>query len=218
MERLVIVESGDDEWIRVELRDVPIAVANGIRRMILREVPTMAVEEVLIIENSSAMPNEILAHRISLIPFISDIDNYNLPEQCSCQSKLGCEKCVVRYVLRAEAGDAPITVYSRDMTPENPETPVKPVSSNIPITMLAPGQRVELELYVRLGQGKKHTKWQAGIATLYEEDGKNLLYIESFGFLPAKRMLKEAVNILRRKVEDMISECEVLFADAKEAS
>jgi len=200
--------------MKIEFEGVPLAVANAIRRLIISEVPTMAVEEVLIIENSSGMTNEVLAHRISLIPFISDIDRYVPPEECTCGSKLGCEKCVVRYVLKAEAGDQPITVYSRDMVPEDPNTTVIPVSGNIPIVKLAPGEKIELELYVRVGKGKKHAKWQPGIATLYESKesaDKRILFVESFGFLEPKRMVLEAIKILNKKVSNLmhvIRECE----------
>ncbi|MCL7384801.1 MAG: DNA-directed RNA polymerase subunit D [Thaumarchaeota archaeon] len=200
--------------MKIEFEGVPLAVANAIRRLIISEVPTMAVEEVLIIENSSGMTNEVLAHRISLIPFVSDIDRYVPPEECTCGSKLGCEKCVVRYVLKAEAGDQPITVYSRDMVPEDPNTTVIPVSGNIPIVKLAPGEKIELELYVRVGKGKKHAKWQPGIATLYESKesaDKRILFVESFGFLEPKRMVLEAIKILNKKVSNLmhvIRECE----------
>ncbi|HDD56487.1 MAG TPA: hypothetical protein ENG18_00510, partial [Nitrososphaeria archaeon] len=59
----------DDKTIKVELEGVPLSIANAIRRFAINEVPTMAVEEILLIENTSAMPNDVLAHRISLIPF-----------------------------------------------------------------------------------------------------------------------------------------------------
>ncbi|MEM0078977.1 MAG: DNA-directed RNA polymerase subunit D [Nitrososphaerota archaeon] len=202
---LKIVEE-DEKSLKVEIRDLHLSIANAIRRLAISEVPTMAVEEILIIENTSAMPNEVLAHRISLIPFISDIDRYVQPEECTCGSKLGCDRCVVRYVLRAEAKDEPITVYSRDLIPEDPNTIVKPVSPNIPIIKLAPKQRIEMELYVRVGTGKKHAKWQASIATLYDKDGepgKKILFIESIGFLPPRRILLEAVKIFKKKVEEL---------------
>ena len=212
-----VVEDGGDKWVRLEIsRDVPTPVANALRRAVINEVPTMAVEEVLVIENSSAMPNEILAHRISLIPFTADIDNYNLPEECTCGSKLGCEKCVVRYVLRAEAGEETITVYSRDMQPENPDTKVAPISGDFPIVTLAPGQRIELELYIRVGKGRKHAKWQSGIATLYEEDNRQYLYVESFGFLPAKRIVKEAVKIVNQKISEFEQQFEEVIKRATE--
>lgn len=193
--------------IKLELRDIPLAIANAIRRFILREVPTMAVEEVLVIENSSGMTNEILAHRISLIPFVSDIDRYVPPDECTCGSRLGCDRCVVRYILKAEAKDDFVTVYSGDMVPEDPNTKVIPVSKNIPIVKLAPGEKVELELYVRVGRGKQHAKWQPGIATLYEPekvDGNvRILYVESFGFLEPKRIVMEAIKVLDRKFKEL---------------
>ena len=197
------IVSRTEESVTVDVSDIPQYFANAVRRMVIREVPTMAVEEVLIIENTSPLTNEVLSHRLSLIPFVTDLDNYNLPEECSCQSRLGCEKCVVRFVLHAEATDKVITVYSRDIQPETSSGIVRPFSGDIPVVMLAPGQRVELELYVRLGKGRKHSKWQSGIATLYEQDGKRYLYIESYGFLTPSSILKEAVNIVARKLGEL---------------
>lgn len=200
-----IVEE-DEKSMKIELEGLPLSLANTLRRFVINEVPTMAIEEVLIIENTSAMPNEVLAHRLSLIPFISDIDRYVAPEECDCGSKLGCEKCVVRYVVRAEAIDEPVTVYSGDIVPEDPTTTVKPVSPRIPIVKLAPKQRIEIELYVRVGKGRKNTKWQAAISSLYEKDGepgKRILFIESIGSLPPRRILKEAVHIFKRKIEEL---------------
>ncbi len=192
----------DGKTVKVLLSDIPLSVANTLRRFTINEVPTMAVEEILMIENSSSMPNEVLAHRISLIPFISDIDRYRAPEECDCGSRLGCERCVVRYLLRAEARDRPITVYSGDMIPEE-ETTVKPVSPRIPIVKLAPGQRVEMELYVRVGRGRKNAKWQAAISSLYDsEKNGRILMVETIGFLPPKRILIEAAKALERKAEE----------------
>ncbi|MEM2846570.1 MAG: DNA-directed RNA polymerase subunit D [Nitrososphaerota archaeon] len=203
----------DEKSVKLLLSGVPLAVANAIRRMAINEVPTMAIEEVLIIENSSSMPNDVLVHRISLIPFTSDIDRYVPPEECGCGKRLGCERCAVRFVLRAEAKDEPITVYSGDIVPEE-ETSVKPVSPRIPIVKLGPGQKIELELYVRVGRGSKHAKWQAAIAALYEpEDGgkdERILYVESIGFLPPKRILVEAAKALEKKVLEL----ESLFQEA----
>ncbi len=201
----------DGKTVRVMLSGIPLAMANTLRRYTINEVPTMAVEEILVIENSSSMPNEVLAHRISLIPFTSDIDRYRAPEECDCGSRLGCERCVVRYLLRAEARDRPITVYSGDMIPEE-ETTVKPVSPRIPIVKLAPGQRIEMELYVRVGRGRKNAKWQAAISSLYDsdKDGK-ILMVESIGFLPPRRILIEAAKALERKSEELAEELKSLL-------
>jgi len=200
--QISILESLDDR-VKVLLRDVPLSVGNALRRLIINEVRVMAVEEVLVIENTSSMANEILTYRISLIPFVSDIDNYVLPEECNCGNRLGCSRCVARFSLRAEAVDKPYTVYSRDIQPEVGSEIIRPVSGDFPIVKLSPGQRIELELYVRLGRGRQHAKWQPGVSTLYEGDGGRVLYVESFGFMPPRRMILEAAKIFEESINKL---------------
>ncbi|GBC70816.1 hypothetical protein HRbin02_00587 [Candidatus Calditenuaceae archaeon HR02] len=192
-----------ENWLRLELVSVPLSMGNAIRRLIINEVPTMAVEEALVIENTSILTNEVLTHRISLIPFVTDLDNYVLPEECDCGSNLGCDRCSVRFSLRCAATNEVLTVYSSDLVRESGSEVVRPTSGEFQIVKLAPGQNVELELYVRLGKGKKHAKWQPGIATLYEEDGRRVLYVESFGQLPPRRILLEAVKIFEENVTEL---------------
>ncbi len=144
--------------LRLLIEGTNAAFMNALRRIILSEVPTMAVDDVVIIENSSLLQDEFLAHRIGLIPLKTDLDTYNLPENCTCKSEFGCNLCRVSLVLEAEAEDHTITVYSGDFKSENPS--IVPVSNKIPIVKLAPGQKMRLEAYARLGKGKDHARWQ----------------------------------------------------------
>ncbi|NIQ05318.1 MAG: DNA-directed RNA polymerase subunit D, partial [Candidatus Korarchaeota archaeon] len=121
------------------------------------EVPCMAIDEVVVIDNSSVLQDEIIAHRLGLIPLKTDLDSYNLPEECSCQSQFGCNLCRVSLTLDAEAKEGTRTVYSKELISENPD--IIPVSNRIPITKLAKGQKLKLEAYARLGRGKT-AKWQ----------------------------------------------------------
>ena len=148
----------DENSIKMLVRNVDVAFLNSLRRIILAEVPCMAIDEVVIIENSSVLHDEILAHRLGLIPLKTDLDAYNLPEECPCQSEFGCNLCRVSIMLDVEAGEEGRVVYSGDLVPENPE--IAPVSNKIPIVKLAPGQKIRLEAYARLGRGKDHAKWQ----------------------------------------------------------
>jgi len=143
---------------RLIIEGVDSAFMNSLRRVMVAEVPSMAIDEVVVIENSSMLHDEILAHRLGLIPLKTDLDSYNLPEECSCKSELGCNLCRVSLTLDAEAQDNVKTVYSGDFTSENPN--VRPVSEKIPIVKLAPGQRLKLEAYARLGKGERNAKWQ----------------------------------------------------------
>lgn len=150
---------------RIIIEDVDSALMNSLRRIILSEVPAMAIDEVVVIENSSMLHDEILSHRLGLVPLTTDLDSYNLPEECSCKSELGCNLCRASLTLDVEAKDAMRTVYSGDLTPENPN--IKPVSGKIPIVKLAPYQRLKLEAYARLGKGQKHAKWQPVFVCTY---------------------------------------------------
>lgn len=142
------------------------AMANTLRRIILAEVPTMAIDDVIIYENSSVLHDEILALRLGLIPLKTDLKSYNLPEKCDCKSDLGCPKCRVILTLDVEAKRGVRTVYSGDLIPEDPA--VVPVSDKIPIVKLAPGQRIRLEAYAKLGRGRDHAKWQPVSACAYK--------------------------------------------------
>lgn len=143
---------------RMIIEGVDAAFMNALRRTVVAEVPSMAIDEVVVIENSSMLHDEILAHRLGLIPLVTDLDSYNLPEECSCKSEMGCNLCRVSLTLDFEAGESAKTVYSGDLASENPN--IRPVSERIPIVKLALDQRLKIEAYARLGKGEKHAKWQ----------------------------------------------------------
>ena len=147
-----------DNFIRFIIRGVNVPFVNALRRIILTEVPVMAIDEIVILENSSILNDEILAHRLGFVPLKTDLDSYNLPEECKCESELGCNICRAGLTLEAEANDKTIIVYSRELKPENPD--ITPVSDKIVLVKLAPEQRLKFEAYARLGKGKKHAKWQ----------------------------------------------------------
>jgi len=156
MEVRVLEKTNLNARLIIEGADTP--YMNALRRIMLAEVPCMAIDEVVFIENSSMLHDEILAHRLGLIPLKTDLDTYNLPDECSCKSEFGCNLCRVGLTLEAEATEKTATVYSRDLHSDNPD--IIPVSDKIPLVKLAPDQKIKLEAYARLGKGKDHAKWQ----------------------------------------------------------
>lgn len=206
----------DNSKVRVLISGVDRVYANAVRRLALSEVPVMAIDDVVILENTSMVYDEVLAHRLGLIPIYTDLSRYVLPEECSCKSELGCPRCRVLFVLDAAAGDKPKTIYSGDLVSEDKET--KPISPNIPLVKLAPGQKLKLEAYAKLGKGKDHAKWQpATVAVLRDADaeGKKFeLYIESVGALPATQILLEAIKILHNKMNSIYEEVKGAGLDA----
>ncbi len=194
-----------DITMRFVVKGVDVPFANALRRTMLAEVPSMAIDEVVIIQNSSVLNDEILAHRLGLIPLRTDLDSYNLPDECTCKSEFGCNLCRVSLALEAEATEKTITIYSGNLVSENPN--IIPASNRVPIVKLAPGQKLRLEAYARLGKGEKHAKWQPVSVSTYEyqpqtKNGEFVFNIESTGALPVERVLIEAINILDKKFED----------------
>ena len=206
MPQIDVIES-DPSHLRIRLKGVDRSYANAIRRIAISQVPCMAIDDVVILENSSVMFDELIAHRLGLIPLSTDLDRFNLPEDCDCKSALGCPKCRVLLVLDAEATDKVKTVASGDLVSEDPE--IKPISDSIPIVKLAPGQKVKLEAYARLGKGSEHAKWQPTSSSVLIETGKPdeyELYIESVGSIPAQEIYTRAIERLQVSLNDFASQ------------
>ena len=126
---------------------------NTIRRMMIEEVPTLSVENVEFRDNSSALYDEIIAHRLGLIPIKTDLKSYSLPEECSCKGK-GCAKCQLKMVLKSKGQGI---VSAEEIKSKDPKC--KPVYPKMPVVKLLKGQSVQAEMTAILGKGKEHTKW-----------------------------------------------------------
>jgi len=60
------------EEVIFELSGVEAPLANALRRIMIAEIPTMAIEKVEMWQNTSIIPDENLAHRIGLVPIMVD--------------------------------------------------------------------------------------------------------------------------------------------------
>ena len=136
------------------LKDSNPVFANTLRRIMISEVPTMAIEDVSFGKNNSIFYDEIIAHRLGLVPLKTDLKSYNLPSKCKCEGK-GCERCQLKLVLKATKGSG--MVYASEIKSKDPA--VKPVFDEMPIVKLLKGQTLELEATAVLGTGKEHVKW-----------------------------------------------------------
>lgn len=131
---------------------------NAVRRNIINNVPTMAIEDVEFRKNSSILYDEIVAHRLGLIPLTTDLKTYNLTENCSCKGK-GCAKCSLKLTLKVKG---PAIAYASDI--KSRDSKVKPVYPKTPIVKLLKGQSLEFEARAILGLGKDHNKWSPALA------------------------------------------------------
>ncbi len=147
-----------DNKLVFTITDIDYVTANTIRRLIMEEVPVLAVDNIVFKENNSALYDEIIAHRLGLTPLTTDLKSYNLKEECKCEGK-GCSLCQLILTLQAKG---PCIVYAKDI--KSKDKGVKPVFGDIPIVQLLKGQEIEVEMIAILGKGKVHSKFSPGLA------------------------------------------------------
>ena len=183
----------NDEKVSVKIKGVPLQYVNALRRICLNGVPIYAVESIDVLENSSVLADEGIAHRIGLIPLKTDLS----------ASKDGNENDKIMLTLDSGVSEETRTILSGDL--KSQDDSVIPTSSDIPIVTLAPGQSIKFEAYARLGKGTEHAKWNsANIATLTdtEKDDEKLLTVESTGALNPKHIILSSVEQLSSKLSE----------------
>lgn len=138
---------------------ISIEMINAIRRILLTEIPVMAIDEIIILKNDSPLYDEILSHRLGLIPLKTDLEAYKLPHECDCLG-YGCPLCQVSLTCEiTNTTNAPLEIYSGDLNSNDPK--IVPVDPYIPIVNIDKNGKVIIEAYAILGFAKNHAKWQA---------------------------------------------------------
>lgn len=130
------------------LKGVSPATANFLRRSMIADVPTMAIETVEIKKNTSILYDEVIAHRLGLIPLTTDLKSYKLPE-----AELGAHNSL-KLTLSSKG---PGVVTASEIKSQDPK--VKPVHPDMPVVKLLKGQEIQLEATAILGFGHDHSKW-----------------------------------------------------------
>lgn len=166
------------DFIQFELSGTDASMANALRRIIIAETPTVAIDRVDIFENTTVLPDEVIAHRLGLIPLRSlrDMSKWNYEHKCLCED--GCEACVAMLTLDVtfdeDSDDLINTITSADfkvVTPEGSEPTIEVVNfateeeatlafeNGIALVKLGQGQRLKVVCHAIKGIAKEHAKW-----------------------------------------------------------
>ena len=191
------IKVGADDSSLIVFKDVHSTIINSIRRTILDDVPTFAIEDVEVVINDSPLYDETLAHRLGLVPIKTDLKSYNFKESCKCGG-IGCALCEVKMSLKEEGEGY---VLSGSIKSNDPN--VVPADTEIPLTKLFGNKKVELNLTAVLGTGREHSKW-APAHVYMKEEGKDVeLIIEPYGQLSAKDTFNKAIDVLIERIDDL---------------
>ncbi|KAI6105377.1 DNA-directed RNA polymerase [Pisolithus sp. B1] len=206
----VRIERLSNRSIEFDLVGVDASIANAFRRILLAEVPTVCIERVYVHNNTSIIVDEVLAHRLGLIPLNVDPRFMDYPggqptDRDTIVFKL-CTKCERRRNAPRDAKD-PAQLYINhevlssqlEWVPQGEQAtvmsanPPAPSNPNIVLAKLRPGQEIEIELHAVKGLGKDHAKFSP-VATA------------SYRLLPKIILKKEIPPHLAEKFQKLVDE------------
>jgi DNA-directed RNA polymerase II subunit RPB3 len=152
----------EDDYIEFYLINADLSFANSFRRMMIAEVPTMAIDMVNIKANTSPLFDEFISHRLGLIPLNStDVNRYQYSRDCTCNTP--CESCSVQFYLKVKCDSDYMEVTTDHIKPVSKEITVMPVKyageDPILIAKLKKNQELDFHMIARKGIGKEHSKW-----------------------------------------------------------
>ena len=135
------------DYLQLHVKGIDTAMMNSVRRIIMTQVPSIAVDTVRVYENNSVLFDEYLTQRLGLLPLKGDVNEFRKDEK-------------ITFKLEAEG---PCTVYSKDL--KSLTAKVEVAEKGIPIVKLRKGQKVKLEAIAKAGRGKEHVKWQPAVVS-----------------------------------------------------
>lgn len=177
----ITIRNSERDQVDFVLKNVDLAMANSIRRTMLAEVPTLAIDLVEIDINTSVLADEFISHRLGLIPLISEgIDNLSYTRDCTCEQY--CNKCSVKLELAAKCDmDSTMSIYASDLAKfQNGSTLGDPVIRDPEgkgplICKLRKHQELRITCIAKKGIAKEHAKWSPCAAIGFEYDPWNKL-------------------------------------------
>lgn len=158
------------------LSNSTLSMANSLRRTMLSEVPTLAIDLVEVEKNTSSLADEFIVHRLGLIPLTSkDVNSFRYTRDCTCMKY--CPKCSVELFLNVKCfGEITRNITSEDL--HSQLSTVQPYNdsnskSGILIMKLRKGQEIIMKCIAKKGIGKEHSKWSPVTAIGFEYDPEN---------------------------------------------
>jgi len=177
------------EVVKFVLENVNLSLANALRRVMISEIPTIAIDSVSMEKNTSFLSDEYIAQRLGLIPLLSidDVERLNYLRECMCDGF--CHMCSLDLTINVQAEDNPDemqksvrAVTSNDLFPVGGHRAVPACGSFIDdssrpiiILKLSSGQRLEATCRAVKGIGMEHAKWNPTASVAFEYDPDNAL-------------------------------------------
>jgi len=182
------------------LGNVDLAFANSLRRVVMADIPSIAIDMVEIEINTTVLPDEFIAHRLGMVPLISSNCDEAIRYTRDCTCLAGCPICSILLVLHVACNDdTTLNVTSNHLEvnpfPEDENTVAEsgeeltkrgeyfghPVGKHeqdvapVLICKIRKGQELKIRCIAKKGIAKEHAKWSPCSAVSFEYDPYNKL-------------------------------------------
>jgi len=184
----VTITELNEDLVKFNIEDTDLSCANAIRRVMMAETPTMAIDWIELKENTTVLSDEFVAHRFGLIPLTSDeaVETMQYSRDCVCNDF--CQDCAVEFNLEVRSeGEATKNVTTKDLITcdprvvpscskiqddDDPDYRDNDETGEILIARLRKGQALKVRCLAKKGIAKEHAKWNptAGVAFEYDPD------------------------------------------------
>lgn len=195
----ITIKHATNDSIQFVATGMTIQLANVLRRVMIADVPTWAIEFVQFEKNTTVLIDEMIAHRLALIPLTSSnepVDDDGVPLQ------------EVRLALEFKAGTQPEEVYSEQLESDNND--IIPAIDGIPIVKAARQQELKLVAIAKRGTGFEHAKWSPVSKCFFQVVPEGILFtMETIGSLDPVEVVHRAIGIIREKLETCLDNAQI---------
>lgn len=187
----IIIKNTDTE-LDVVLEKCDTVLANVLRRIMIAEVPTVAIEFVQFEENTTVLPEEFIAHRLGLIPLI--VSGLHEGDKITFNKTAGPD---------VEEWTAEDLVFPDGVSTE---------FLDIPIVKAARGQRLAFVAITKVGLGREHAKWSPVSTCFYKAHPKGVqFHVESVGQRKPMDIFKTALKVLDEKLATCMENARISY-------
>ncbi|KAI0633262.1 DNA-directed RNA polymerase [Trametes polyzona] len=212
VEPIVRIRELKKNSVNFTLQNVDLAFANSFRRVMMADIPTVAIDMVEIETNTTVLPDEFIAHRLGMIPLVSTNCDEAMRYTRDCTCEVRCQYCAIELILNVACHDGGRTMdVTSDMLEVVPTSrpgfggfdvdadgseelakrtsnfghPIGQGDPTVPpilICKIRKGQELKVRCIAKKGIAKEHAKWSPCAAVGFEYDPHNKLRHTSYWF------------------------------------
>lgn len=189
---MIEIVKNENDYMELNINDVDFSILNSLRRVMISNVEILAIEMIKIYENNSIVIDDVISHRVGLVPIKRNSDliknaKFELDVKFNSKNVNSIQDVLSSSLVSKTDG-------------------VKVVHDNIVIAKIKNGQHIKFSAEAILGSGSIHAKWSPSCGTSYREndDGSYTFFIETVGSMSSDEMFLKSIESLENRLKNYL--------------